>query len=268
MKMHSSTFVVACKEFRDMARSFWLFAGSALFVLTSLAVIYGISALGGDFSFRPLPAVMNSLVMLDVFLIPLIAILISYDAFVGEKEQGTLLLLLTYPVSRSSLLVGKLLGQGFAFGLCLLIGSSVLPVLTFVHLLPYDLAEVVRLSLMLIFSGWLFGLVFILISYACSLCASTKSQALAALLLIWLISVLLYDLGLLIFTITFEGKVTNEFLNICLMINPSSLFRMLNQQLMESAQLGFNGMRLGTYLIIWCVVFFFIDHRLLTKRSF
>ena len=73
---------------------------------------------------------MTSVVTLGVFLIPLIAVLISYDAFVGEQEHGTLILLLTYPLSRTALLTGKLLGQSAALGVCLLLGFSVLPLLT------------------------------------------------------------------------------------------------------------------------------------------
>ena len=268
MMKRASTWVIAFKEFKDTARSFWLLAGSCLFVLTSLSVIYGVAALGGDFTFRPLTSVMNSLLILDVFLIPLIAVLMAYDAFVGEKEQGTLLLLLTYPVSRTALLVGKLLGQGFAFGLCFLVGSSVLPILSAAHLLPYDLIEVCKLTFALAISGWLLGLVFILISYAISLCVSTKAQALAALLLIWLVSVLLYDLGLLIFTIAFEGKITNELMNICLMINPSTLFRLLNHDLIEAQVPSRNALLMGMYLCIWFVVFFLIDRWLLVRRTY
>lgn len=96
----SSVRVVAAKEFRDCWRNLWLIVGSALFACLSLAVVFGTAAIGGDFSFRPLEAVMTSVVTLGVFLIPLIAVLISYDAFVGEQEHGTLILLLTYPLSR------------------------------------------------------------------------------------------------------------------------------------------------------------------------
>ena len=80
----SSVRVVAAKEFRDCWRNLWLIVGSALFACLSLAVVFGTAAIGGDFSFRPLEAVMTSVVTLGVFLIPLIAVLISYDAFVGE----------------------------------------------------------------------------------------------------------------------------------------------------------------------------------------
>ena len=81
----SSVRVVAAKEFRDCWRNLWLIVGSALFACLSLAVAFGTAAIGGDFSFRPLEAVMTSVVTLGVFLIPLIAVLISYDAFVGEQ---------------------------------------------------------------------------------------------------------------------------------------------------------------------------------------
>lgn len=105
---------------------------------------------------------MTSVVTLGVFLIPLIAVLISYDAFVGEQEHGTLILLLTYPLSRPALLTGKLLGQSAALGVCLLLGFSVLPLLTVLNVLPYDLTRLSLLTAVLIFSGWLLGLVFIL----------------------------------------------------------------------------------------------------------
>lgn len=123
-------------------------------------------------------------------LIPLIAVLISYDAFVGEREHGTLILLLTYPLSRTALLTGKLLGQGVALGVCLLLGFSVLPLLTALNVLPYDLTRLSLLTAALIFSGWLLGLVFILISLTVSLLAKNKARTLGVLLSIWLLSVI------------------------------------------------------------------------------
>ena len=92
--------IVAGKEFRDCLRSRWLVFGSALFAILGLAVFFGTAAIGGTLQYQPLPSVMNSLLSLTVFLLPLLALLLSYDAFVGEAESGTLLLMLTYPLSR------------------------------------------------------------------------------------------------------------------------------------------------------------------------
>ena len=246
----SSVRVVAAKEFRDCWRNLWLIVGSALFACLSLAVVFGTAAIGGDFSFRPLEAV------------------ISYDAFVGEQEHGTLILLLTYPLSRPALLTGKLLGQSAALGVCLLLGFSVLPLLTVLNVLPYALTRLSLLTAVLIFSGWLLGLVFILISLTISLVAKNKARALGVLLSIWLLSVLFYDLGLLIITIAFEHQITNGFLNICLAVNPASAFRLFNQQLLENSTIPLQTAWLGVYLFLWSAVLFVLDRFILNKRTF
>ena len=52
-----------------------------------------------------------SLASLRIFLVPLLALLLSHDAIAGEAERGTLLLLLAYPVGRGAVIRGKFLGQ-------------------------------------------------------------------------------------------------------------------------------------------------------------
>ena len=58
-----------------------------------------------------LSVVVASLTSLAVYLVPLVALLMSFDAIAGEVERGTLPLLLTYPVSRPEILLGKLLAH-------------------------------------------------------------------------------------------------------------------------------------------------------------
>ena len=48
---------------------------------------------------------------LTIYLVPLIALLLSYDAIAGEMERGTMLLLLTYPVRRRDVVIGKFVGH-------------------------------------------------------------------------------------------------------------------------------------------------------------
>lgn len=264
--LHTSR-VVGTKEFKDGVRNFWLIIGPIIFALLSVAVIFGTAAIGGSFSFRPLDAVMNSIVTLAVFFIPLIAILISYDAFVGEKEGNTLLLLLTYPISRSSLLVGKLLGHSAALLLCLLLGFVLLPLLTAIGVLPYDLSDVSKATAWLIFSGWLLGIVFILLSFTVSLLADRKAKALAILLAIWLVSVFLYDLGLLVVTIAFEGSFSNELLSLCMELNPASAFRLFNTEISSLSPPTLKNFVGIVYLFFWAVILFTLNCRIFEKRS-
>src|SRR5690606_18430359 len=66
--------------------------------------------------------VVVSLSSLTIFLLPLIALLISHDAVVGEVERGTMLLLLSYPVSRGQVILGKFLGHLAILALATLVG--------------------------------------------------------------------------------------------------------------------------------------------------
>ncbi len=221
--------IVAGKELRDCLRSRWLVFGSALFAILGLAVFFGTAAIGGTLQYQPLPSVMNSLLSLTVFLLPLLALLLAYDAFVGEAESGTLLLMLTYPLSRLQWLIGKAMGQGAALLLVLVIGFAVLPIVQAMLDVPYDISALIMSLGVLITSGWLLGLIFMLIAYWVSLSVRHKAQALALLLVVWFVSVLLYDLGLLVVSVAGADVLGRETLTALMLANPASVFRLLNQ---------------------------------------
>ena len=221
--------IVAGKEFRDCLRSRWLVFGSALFAILGLAVFFGTAAIGGTLQYQPLPSVMNSLLSLTVFLLPLLALLLSYDAFVGEAESGTLLLMLTYPLSRLQWLAGKALGQGAALLLVLVLGFAVLPLIQAFLPVPYGMGELLSSLCVLVLSGWALGLLFMLAAYWVSLSVRHKAQALALLLVVWFVAVLLYDLGLLVVTVAGADVLGRGTLTALMLANPASVFRLLNQ---------------------------------------
>ena len=111
IQLTSPVWVIASKELRDSLRNRWILFMGCIFMMLSLSVTFAGSAVTGELALPPLANLMSSLSTTAVFIIPLAAILLSYDSFVGEQEAGTLLLLLSYPVSRSQILMGKLLGH-------------------------------------------------------------------------------------------------------------------------------------------------------------
>lgn len=70
------------------------------------------------------------LIFIVAILMSLFAIILSYDAVCGEREQGTLRLVLTYPLGRAKLLLAKLTAGFFILSLSLLVafGCGVLVV--------------------------------------------------------------------------------------------------------------------------------------------
>lgn len=259
--------IVAGKELRDCLRSRWLVFGSALFAILGLAVFFGTAAIGGTLQYQPLPSVMNSLLSLTVFLLPLLALLLAYDAFVGEAESGTLLLMLTYPLSRLQWLTGKAMGQGAALLLVLVIGFAVLPIVQTTLDVPYDISALIMSLGVLITSGWLLGLIFMLIAYWVSLSVRHKAQALALLLVVWFVAVLLYDLGLLVVSVAGADVLGRETLTALMLANPASVFRLLNQSVIGVLSFSVpSPVILVGVLLGWIVVLFGICAFTLGRR--
>ena len=259
--------LVALKEFRDCLRSRWLLFGSALFAILSVAVFFGTAAIGGTLQYQPLSSVMNSLLSLTVFLLPLLALLLCYDAFVGEAESGTLLLMLTYPLSRLQWLTGKAIGQGGAILLVLAAGFAVLPLIQAFLPVPYGMGELLGAMAVLIATGWLLGLVFMLLAYWVSLTVRHKAQALALLLVVWFTAVLLYDLALLVISVAGADTLGRSALTALMLANPASVFRLINQA--HFGILSFDvppAWLLVGLLVLWSAVLFVICAALLRSR--
>jgi ABC-2 type transport system permease protein len=124
-------------------------------------------------------------------LIPLLIVLLSFSAFAGEREQGTLRQLLSLGVRKTDLAWGK------ALGICGALGALVIPA-TLIGVIALALtsengllaASASRLTVM--FAGYLlyFG-VFVGVSLAVSARAPSSRLALVALLALWIVNVLI-----------------------------------------------------------------------------
>ena len=216
---------VANKEFHDGLRNRWLVSITLIFALLSIGLTYFGAAASGEVGVTSLSTTVASLASLAVFLIPLIALLLSYDSFVGEQESGTLLLLLTYPLSKSQLLLGKFLGQGSIIALATLLGFGASAVLLYVQTGNIDIISSFGLF---IFSAILLGLSFTAISYLISLSVSEKSKAAGFALITWFLFALAFDLALLALLVGVEDGISQQGLTQLMMLNPADIFRLIN----------------------------------------
>ena len=90
--------VIAAKEWRERIRNWWVLAVAVIFALFALAIAYFGSAQQGTVGFHGIDVTIASLVSLVIYLVPLIAMILGYDAIVGERERGSLELLLSMPI--------------------------------------------------------------------------------------------------------------------------------------------------------------------------
>ncbi|KAA8606710.1 hypothetical protein AL036_13345 [Salipiger aestuarii] len=214
-------------EFRIALRNRWVAVGAAMMVLFSLvlsAAGAGASGLAAD----PLSVIVASLVSLAVYLVPLIALLISFDAVAGEAERGTLQLDLTYPLSRSELLMGKLLAQLAVVILAVLAGYAAAAAMAF-GAGGADAAAGLGALWRLTWTSALLGAAFLSLGHAMSCVARRASGAAALVIGLWLVMIVLYDLGLLAAVMADNGGAfTTRVFPWALVLNPADAFRLFN----------------------------------------
>lgn len=228
-------FNVANKEFHDGLRNRWLVSITIIFALLSIGLTYFGAAASGEVGIASLSTTVASLASLAVFLIPLIALLLSYDSFVGEQESGTLLLLLTYPLSKTQLLLGKFIGQGGIIALATLLGFGSSALILYIQTGDSDILNAFGLF---IASAILLGLSFTAISYLISLSVSEKSKAAGFALITWFIFALAFDLALLALLVGVEDGVSQQGLTQLMMLNPTDIFRLVNLAGLDSSDVN------------------------------
>lgn len=236
---------IARKELSDGLRNRWLLAISLLFAVLAVGIAWLGAAASGQLGFTSIPATIASLASLATFLMPLIALLLAYDAIVGEDESGTLMLLLTYPLGRGQILLGKFVGHGLILALATLIGFGCAALA--IALLVDD----IELGLLLwafgrfMLSSTLLGWVFLAFAYVLSSVAGEKSTAAGLALGVWFLFVLVFDLLLLALLVLSEGKFSPELLPWLLLLNPADIYRLINLSGFESTGNAMGVMALG-----------------------
>ena len=116
------------------------------------------------------------------------AILFTYDAVSGERETGTLSLLMSNSVSRATVLLAKFIGAFFTIMLPLLIGILLnLMIVNASDLVSFDGSEWVRFGIIVVTSAFYISIFLWLGLFISSL----FSSSLLVLLLIWVVFVVL-----------------------------------------------------------------------------
>jgi Cu-processing system permease protein len=200
-----------------------VFAGLALAVGGAGYILTGGSGLQ-DFARTAV-----SLVQLVLLLVPLTALLIGVLAF--TPERGAAELVFSQPVSRATVLVGKLLGLFQALGAAQLVGFGAAGLVMYWQ----GGTEGIRSFLLLVASSLALTLVFL--GVAALIAAGNvgrRARALAIALVAWFVAVVLFDVAVLAIASWLRSGHASRLLVGAVLVNPVDAVR-------TGALLGFEG---------------------------
>ncbi|CAM3889242.1 ABC transporter permease [Mesobacillus thioparans] len=210
---------IARQQITLLMRSHWL-AGFG-FLFSSLAIMVAFLGNTGGSGFDGFNRMTASLLNINLLLIPLLSLLIGSLFLSGEKEDRGLMLLLTYPVSPWSVILGKYAGLFVA----------VWSVLTFGYgaalLVIFFLGAGVNVSLLILFYLYSLLLAAIFLSLAMVIGTISKSrfQALGLSLIVWAFLVLFYEFIIMGLSMFLLKQWLLPMLTVSIFLNPVELIR-------------------------------------------
>jgi Cu-processing system permease protein len=251
---------IASKEFWDRIRSLWVLAIALVFTVCALGIAYFGGAQQGAVGFRSMDFTIASLVSLVIYLIPLIALVLGFDAVVGERERGSLDLLLALPLTRLELLLGKYCGLAAALAFSTVAGFGLVAVVLAPRL---TLAALGHYGLFMA-SSVLLGCAFLGIAVMISVLASDRTRASGLAIGTWFLFVLMFDLLLLGALVVSGGRYGGGVFPYLLLLNPADVFRVLNVSALDAVaranglatvfprELANPALLIGV-LVLWCI---------------
>ncbi len=235
--MIARTGAIAAAELRIALRNRWVVTAVLLMTAFGLVLALAGSAPGGTVGASRLAVTVASLATLSVYLVPLIALLLSYDAIAGETERGTLPLLLSYPVSRGEILAGKLVAQIAVVALAIFVGFAFTAAAVWAAggASAADLGSLARLYA----SAVLLGGTFIAAGLCLSAMARHASAAASVAIAVWIVAVVLFDVGLLGGLVVDDGGIfTKHIFPWLLIAGPTDAFRLFNLAALDAGLQG------------------------------
>ncbi|MCK9313590.1 MAG: ABC transporter permease [Methanocorpusculum sp.] len=199
MENVSNIKVIAQKEFADHLKSPVFLSFTATFTLVILAysclqgmaVEYTLNVLGNPDLMRGFEGVVQ---VVGRFA-PIMGIVLGFDAIVKEINSSSMNVLLTHPVFRDNIILGKILGSGSCILLVLFFSINLATgVMLIISGVPVTMQQITRIEIF-VFLTFFYALFFLAISLMISTIAKKSNNSLMFNLIFWLvITILIADL--------------------------------------------------------------------------
>ncbi len=186
--------LIAKKEIMDNIRNKWILMMTGIFAALTLLISY-FGSLGQGW--LGLGLTIAGMMVLVQYLIPIIGLMLGYAAIVGEIERGSMNALLSLPVKRYEVLIGKFVGLGGVLSCAILVGFGLAGIVIGANVSNVDVMQ----YLAFLCASILIGLVFIAISLFASSFFQNRSTAMGMAIFLWFFFTMIW--GIIILGVAF-----------------------------------------------------------------
>jgi Cu-processing system permease protein len=266
---------IARQELVINIRNRWILVFALTFGLLVLAISYFGLVTAGQIGFQGFARTSASLLNLVLYAIPLVALMMGTLSFTSEK--GASELLFSQPVTRTEVLLGKLLGLFASVLTATCVGFGLAGVVIALHTGEGSLSYPVFVGLSLILA-----LIFLSIAAFISALCQRKAKAFGVALFLWFFFVLFYDLFVIGVTFLLKERTANVFIFVSLFGNPVDMVRVASLMVLDgkemfgaagAALLRFFGGETKSFLLLfsalalWIIAPFLLARALLRRQD-
>ncbi|WP_336325217.1 ABC transporter permease subunit [Halovenus sp. HT40] len=225
------------KDILDVRRTKIVWFVGLLFTLITALFFYQIHTFGGMEGFADVTLALWNLVFVGAMFIPAIALVAAYLSIAGERESGSIKFLLSTPINRRELVLGKFLSRTAIVTASLLFAfvvSAILSLVWFSDLMIGTFLAVAALTT-------LYALAYVAVAIAISASTASRSRAMGGALGFYFVTNLLVVFGDLSITGLLR-YVLNELLGLGVGDDPITFMTMVispTQSYLSSTMLAF-----------------------------
>lgn len=220
--MNHPILLIAKQEFLLNRRNKWIAIFAITFSLLTFFISYFGMVTSGYSGFQDFARTSTSLIKLSGFLIPLFSLLIGVFSFISNLEYTELLL--SQPLSRAQVVIGKYLGLAFTLIGATTIGFTIPGVIISISIGTEGALGYMTTVLFIIIQG----LIFIGCAILITLLAKRQQLAVGISIGVWIFFEVIYGLIVLGTTIYFSAEILKYILLFSLIGNPIDIARVLS----------------------------------------
>jgi Cu-processing system permease protein len=210
---------VARQESRINIRNKWTLIFALVFGALALAISYFGLVTAAVVGFQGFTRTCASLLNLVLYLIPIVALTMATLGFTGEANASELLF--SQPVTRTEILLGKLLGLSVSVAAATLGGFGLAGLLIASRVGPEGLTRYIAFVGLAI----LLEIAFLSLGAMVTILTGKKSKAFGFSLFVWFFFVLFYDLIVIGFAFVFKERTANVLVFLSVFGNPVDIVR-------------------------------------------
>ncbi len=215
----TNVWTITEKELREAFRNRWFIVFTLAFAGLALALSALMQPSGLQLRTMNYSRTTASLINLVLLFVPLIGLTLGSANLAGDRETGALAYLLTHPVSRVEVLLGKYLGLAGALFATLALGFGVAGVTL---ALQGSLNDALG-YLLTVLLAYLLALAMLSLGFLMSTVAHKTAAALGGALFAWLFLVFIGDLGIMGTAIATQMPIQTVFF--IAVVNPLQMFK-------------------------------------------